>query len=645
MKRRDFLHSGSAALAALGLHQTVSRAEPSRPLNILWLTCEDSSPNLGCYGDPQARTPNLDRLASQGVRFNRAFSVSGVCAPSRSCLITGVHPTTLGTLHMRCKNQPPEHIKCFPEYLRQAGYHCTNNQKQDYNFDAPPGSWDESSNKAHFRNRPNKDQPFFAVFNFTITHESKIGTLPPGLSPGERALLEGLEPHDPARITLPPYYPDTDLIRRHWAHYYDLITAMDRQAGKILAELEEDGLADNTVVFFFSDHGVGAPRGKRWLYDSGIRVPLIIRWPGRIGPGSVSERLVSFVDFAPTLLSIAGVPIPPHMQGVPFLGASEGAPRTTLFAARDRMDERYDIIRAARDERFKYIRNYEPQIPYDLPLSYPESFPIMQELRRVKAEIGLVGPQTLPFLERKPIEELYDTDKDPYELTNLAEDSAHAEVLAKLRGELDSWMIETRDLGLVPEFDLAGWLATGGKGKEVTLATPYTPLESSAGNEQVFGGTANHWIGDLNHSAPLIRYRALKSLAVLGSPAMGILKAALADPDPNVAFWAGRAFGEIKEVDAESFDALEANLNRPEPGARLGAAYALVRHGKQEPALEVSLSLMKDRNPFVRLAAIEMLDLVGPSDPKVAATLQVALGDKNDYVVRRAKRVLGIPVR
>jgi uncharacterized sulfatase len=645
MKRRQFVQTTTTALAALTTPRIAfGEAGRKRP-NILWLTCEDMSPFLGCYGDPQARTPNLDKLAAAGIRYENAFSVCPVCAPSRSSIITGVYPSSLGTLHHRSQIQLPDHVRCFPEYLRNAGYYCTNNQKEDYNFKTPPTAWDESSGKAHFRNRPDKSQPFFAVFNFTITHESKIGTLPKDFGKQDQELLEGLEPHDPSRMSVPPYYPDTEVIRRHWAHTYDLITAMDRQAGKVLQELAEDGLAEETVVFFFSDHGIGAPRGKRWLYDPGTHVPMIVRWPGHIQPGSTTDRLMSFIDLAPTVLSIAGARIPDHMQGTPFLGEAEGPPRNFLFCTRDRMDERYDTIRAVRNKRFKYIRNFEPKTPYDQPLTYPESFPIMQELRRVKAESGLVGPQNLLFLQEKPSEELYDTAQDPFELNNLAKDPGSKEILDALRAELERWMMETRDLGLLPEFELADWLARGGKGSGADRTPSYPPLTPSDENSELFGRSANAWMGDLNSPDQLVRCRGAKALAILEEQAAVVLLKALEDPDPVVAYWAGRGLGDGDSLSDEALLSLQRALARKEAGPRLGSAYALVRHGKQDLAFSAALDLVGDLNPFVRLGATEILELIGIQNAKAAEAFERCLADKNDYVVRRAKRILGIPGR
>jgi len=469
----------ASCVAAVSSRPARTPATPvARQPNILWISCEDTSPDLGCYGDAYARTPNLDRLAAQGCRFTRAFAVAGVCAPSRSAIITGMYPTSIGTHHMRCKGVPPPYVKCFPEHLRAAGYFCTNNSKTDYNFDAPLTAWDENGPRAHWRNRP-PGQPFFAVFNITVTHESQIRA-PDDQFCRVTAALSARQRHDPAQAVLPSYYPDTPVVRRDWARYYDLVTAMDHRAGELLRELEEAGLTDETVVLFWSDHGRGLPRAKRWLYDSGIHVPLIVRWPGRIEPGSVDGRLVSLIDLAPTVLSIAGVPIPEHMQGVPFLGPA-ARQREYVFAARDRMDETYDIIRAVRDTRYKYLRNFRPGRPYAQYIDYMEKMPTMQEMRRLNKEGRLVGPQRLFFLPEKPPEELYDTDDDPHEVRNLAGIPEHQQALERMRAALDRWMKETGDLGLIPEDELNERARPGGR-----WATTADPVIEPAGG--VFEG-------------------------------------------------------------------------------------------------------------------------------------------------------------
>ncbi|WP_254508854.1 sulfatase-like hydrolase/transferase [Anatilimnocola floriformis] len=447
-------------LIVFGVFSTALAAE-SRP-NILWISLEDISPDLGCYGDEQALTPNIDGLAKQGARFTRAFTHAGVCAPSRSGLITGMHPTTIGTHYMRCKGVPPAHVKCFTEYLRGAGYYCTNDNKTDYNFDAPLTAWDDNRAGAHWRNRPDKDQPFFSVINLVSTHESQI-RLGEKQQAARREKLAESERHDPAKMVLPPYYPDTPIVRRDLANYYDNLTFTDKRVGEILKQLDEDGLADKTVVFFWGDHGRGLPRGKRWVYDSGIRVPLVIRWPGKIEPASVREDLVCFLDFAPTLLALAGIERPQHLQGQVFLGPEKAKEREYVFAARDRMDETLDIIRSVRDKRFKYIRNYRPDLPYAQDIAYMNEMPTMQEWRRLAAADKLVFPQTIFFQPTKPIEELYDTDKDPHEVNNLADKPEFAAELIRLRAAHEKWRKETGDLGLIPEAVLNEERRPGGK--------------------------------------------------------------------------------------------------------------------------------------------------------------------------------------
>jgi len=447
-----------AALQPLVTFAAAPAPASERP-NILWISCEDMSPYLGCYGDKNAITPNLDRLASQGARYNHVFPSAPVCAPSRSGLITGMYATSIGSQHMRSKVAPPPYVKCFPEYLRAAGYYCTNNVKTDYNFVPPLTAWDENSKKAHWKNRP-AGAPFFAVFNITTTHESKFHQGNPETEAALRTLTPE-ERHDPARMSVPPYLPDTDVVRKDIAKHYDMITAMDKEAGALLKELEDDGLSSNTIVFFFSDHGSALPRGKRWVYDSGLHVPLIIRYPGKLEAGSIREEMVSFIDFAPTMLRLAGVEVPSHLQGHAFLPTQE-KPRQYVFAARDRVDEVYDIIRCVRDKQYKYIRNFEPEKPYAQLIGYGEKTPTLQEWRRLHSAGKLNPVQELFFRPQKPKEELYDCVADPHEVKDLASDPAHRETLERLRAELDKWQKETGDLGLVPETEMQERMYPGG---------------------------------------------------------------------------------------------------------------------------------------------------------------------------------------
>lgn len=431
----------------------------ARP-NILWISAEDLSPDLGCYGDSYAATPVLDRFATESQRYDRAFTVYGVCAPSRSSIITGQYPTAIGTGHMRSKGVPPPETRCFTEYLREAGYYCTNNVKTDYNFDPPATAWDESSNRAHWRNRP-AGMPFFSVMNFTICHESQARPTPEQ-HVKNTARLTPAQRHDPARAVLPPYYPDTPVVRDNWAKYHDTVSAMDHLVGDVLKQLEEDGLAKNTIVFFWGDHGRGLTRAKRWIYDSGIHVPLLVRWPGQLKPGSATKRLVSLMDLGPTVLSVAGIPTPKQMHGRAFLGAHDGGARKYIHAARDRKDETPDTIRAVRDLRWKYIRNYRPELPYSQNIKYMDEMPMLKEMRRLHAEGKLTGAPALWFAPTKPTEELYDCDADPHEIRNLASDPAHKTKLDELRAEHERWRREHPDLTALPETELMERMRPGG---------------------------------------------------------------------------------------------------------------------------------------------------------------------------------------
>jgi N-sulfoglucosamine sulfohydrolase len=460
--------------------------------NILWVSFEDTNPFYGCYGDRVARTPNVDRLAGGGCRWTNAYSTAGVCAPARSAVITGMHPISIGTHHMRTAHTNrfapelptpysavvPHYVKCFTEYLRAAGYYCTNNVKTDYQFDPPLTAWDELSTSAHWRNRPDPEQPFFAVFNPTRTHES-------GMWPENCPEIA----FDPGAIELPPYFPDTPKVREAMARMYTNIEYCDGILGELLQQLEEDGLAENTVVFHWSDHGP-LPRGKRWPYDSGIHVPLVVRWPGHLDPGGVSEQLVSTIDLGPTVLSIAGVDIPQHMQGQAFLGPQAGAPREYVYASRDRYDESYDMVRAARDRRFKYIRNYRPELPYLLWIPYRNRHPIVQEMWRLYLAGKLEGPQLLMFQPRRPVEELYDTQADPHEIHNLVGDPAYQPQLERLRRALDAWIGQVGDMGEVPEAEMVRQWYPGGEQPQ-TAPPLFIPIgEQSPGVEPAPEGGA-----------------------------------------------------------------------------------------------------------------------------------------------------------
>jgi len=433
--------------------------------NILWITCEDISPHLGCYGDPYAYTPNLDNLAAAGVRYENAFAPAPLCTPARSSLIAGVYASSMGTQHLRGPAPLSGSIRCFTEYLREAGYYCTNNSKEDYNFTTPETAWDESSETAHWRGNEN-DQPFFSVFNYTLTHQSQTRYLQDNLDIINDTLPPD-EQHHPDKAPLPPYYPDTEIVRQNMAALHTQITLMDKKAKELLDQLEEDGLSENTIVFFYSDHGDGLPRGKRWIHVTGTRVPMIVYFPEKYQhlapgePGSVNHDLVNFVDLAPTVLSLTGLEIPEYMQGKAFLGEKAGPEHKYLFTIRDRVDEVLEFTRSVRDERYHYIRNFYPHRPRMQRSFFSEMTPLRQEIRRLHAEGQLSGAEQWLMMPSKPVDELYDRQEDPLEMNNLAADPEYQELLAEMKNELFRWMIKTKDLSLMPEAEMhrrsPGW--------------------------------------------------------------------------------------------------------------------------------------------------------------------------------------------
>jgi arylsulfatase A-like enzyme len=474
------LASGSVRVAPLGATPAPQSVPPASRPNIVWISNEDMSPRLGVYGDRLARTPVLDRFAKEAVRYTRAFTTAPVCAPSRAAIITGMYQTTLGAQHMRTTEDrvpelpgpylavPPFYVKAFPEYLRAAGYFTSNRAKTDYQFGVPFTIWDDLGNQAHWRNRRDKNQPFFSVFNLTVTHESQI--FPSSPARKGKPLVT-----NPASIQVPPYYPDTPLVREELARVYDNIADMDTQVGAILKQLDEDGLSANTIVFYWSDHGDGVPRAKRSLYDSGLHVPLMIRWPASLGgpgkPGTVVDDLVSFIDLAPTVLAAAGVEIPAHLQGRALLGPKAGPAPPFVFAARDRMDAEYDMMRSARDGRYLYIRNVEPELPYAGHIIYRNQSAIMQEWFRLQAAGQLTGSAALWMRTSRPAEELYDTQADPHQINNLAGEAAQKPILERMRAAVADWQVRTMDQGLVNEPEMIQRMWPGGVQPET--AAPY----------------------------------------------------------------------------------------------------------------------------------------------------------------------------
>lgn len=414
--------------------------------NILWLSTEDIGPHLGCYGDPDAVTPNLDAFAKKSLLFKYAWSNYPVCAPARTTIIGGMYAAANAAGNMRSETHMPDGIEMFPHYMRDAGYYCVNKTKEDYNyFKRAPKPWDDSSKKAHYKNRK-EGQPFFAVFNYTGTHESKIRKRP------HKQII------DPSTVHLAKYWPDTPEVRQDWAQYHDNITVMDQWVKKELSALEKAGLSDNTIVVFFGDHGSGMPRHKRFAGDSGMRVPFMVHVPEKLKKlagkeylaGGTSERPVGFIDLAPTMLSIAGIEPPEYMQGHAFMGKYEAEAPQYLYGFRDRMDERPDVSRAIRDKRFIYVRNYMPHVPAGQYIGYQHATPTTAVWKKMYLE-GKLNEVQQDFWKPHPAEELYDLESDPEETVNLVGNSEYAETLDRFREEHRKSHFRFGDLGLVPE--------------------------------------------------------------------------------------------------------------------------------------------------------------------------------------------------
>jgi len=459
--------------------------------NILWLTCEDISPTLSMYGDSTAKTPNLDKLAGEGIVFDNVYTVVGVCAPSRSAIITGMYPTSIGTMHMRTgkdiiswgkreysgksnavdiNGSPvplystviPENIKCFTEYMRISGYYCTNNEKTDYQFAAPVTAWDENNTKATWKHTPEK-QPFFAVFNHGVTHESQIWK--------RKNKPMTVSPQD---VPLPSYYPNDSIVRQDVARNYSNIEALDKQIGEKIQALKDAGLYENTIIFFFSDHGGPLPRGKRLHYDSGLKVPFIVRIPEKykkkygINPEWVKngrvDKLISFVDLAPTMLSIAGYEIPEYMQGQAFMGKQKANEvRKYIFGSGDRFDEHTDRIRIARNGRYLYVRNYYPDLPAYKDIAYRKNIDMMNRLLYLHKTGKLNAAQNYWFRLFKTKEEFYDCQTDPENLNNLIDNPAYQEKIIEMRKAMNEWLTQTGDMAEIPEKEMLEKMWPGGK--------------------------------------------------------------------------------------------------------------------------------------------------------------------------------------
>ncbi len=583
-------------------------AQQDKP-NILWIVSEDNSPFLGCYGDTFATTPNLDNFAKQGILYKNAFATAPVCAPSRSTLITGMYPPSIGTEHMRSSYPVPDFVKFFPRYFREAGYYTTNNNKKDYNTVDQLEAWDESSLKATYKNRK-PGQPFFAVFNLNVSHESSIHS----------SVSNDKLKHDPEKVPLPPYHPRTPEMKHDWAQYYDKVEEMDRQAGELLKELEKEGLAENTFVFYYADNGGILGRSKRFVYESGLKVPLIIRFPAKYAalapakPGSVTDRIVTFNDFAPSVLSLADIKIPAHMQGKSFLGKQQVKERDYAYGFRGRMDERTDLSRTVRDKKFRYIRNYLPHKIYAQYLEYLWKAPSMPSWE-AEFKAGRLNEIQKKFWQEKPAEELFDIEKDPHNVNNLAGDPRYKDILLKLRVANHNWLIESKDVGFIPEALLS----------KISETTPLLDYAASG----------KYGLKRVIETAEIASSRDKSKLPE-------IIKR-LNDPDPVVRYWAviGTIIFKKEAVSAKA--KLAGLLNDPEISVRIAAAEALLDLGETEKPVQTLSEALKSDNQMARVQALNVLETIGdkatPSYDNVRALLKGNPKD-GDYDVRAAKKIL-----
>ncbi len=547
--------------------------------NILWLVSEDNSPMLGCYGDEFATTPNLDAMASDGFLYTHAYANAPVSAPTRNTIITGVYANSAGNQHMRSSYAKSEEIKTYAELLRQAGYYCTNNAKTDYNTSSidPDKVWAESSNKAHYKNRAS-DQPFFAVFNTSITHESSI----------HKSIPNDELRHNPEEVSLPPYHPATPEMKHDWAQYYDKIEDMDTWVGKKLQELEDAGLADNTIVFYYGDHGGVLARSKRYVYETGTRVPFIVRIPKKYKHffpakkvGSKVDRIISFVDLAPTLLSITGLPIPSYMQGDAFLGKQKTEDPQYAYMFRGRMDERYDMSRAVRDARYRYIRNYMPYRVYGQHLEFLWRAPSIRSWEEAYLN-GDCNEVQSAFWETKPVEELYDTENDPWEINNLAENPEYNEVLQRMRGANRSWVERIKDTGFIPEAD---W-------QERTNGMPmYDYMRSGAVDlEPIIDAAETATLGKVENLERLQSY--------------------LTNEESAIRFWGATGLLILGEKAAPLTDDILNALTDNSVSVVTVAAEAAYNLGKKDEARKALFSVLENENEFARTRAMNVIDCI-----------------------------------
>ena len=621
------------------------------PPNIIWLISEDNSPFLGCYGDTTATTPNLDKFAENSLKFLNSFSNAPVCAPSRSTLITGMYATSLGTQHMRSENPTPNFVRFFPYYLRQAGYFTSNRVKKDYNTIDQDSVWDVTDwwdwDDALIGKK--NDQPFFLMFNTWMSHEGKIhpnsdnwnyfkGTMSEnGVdSSVYKKWWEDAE-HDPSKMKIPPYHPETDEMRKDWVKYYDCVELMDREIGVMLSKIEKDSLFENTIIFYFSDHGGVLGRSKRFVFESGLRVPMLLHIPEKYKDlidyemGSETDQIVSFVDLAPTVLSLANIEIPPNYEGKAFAGYFREDESEYAFGFRGRMDERYDMARTVRNKRFRYIRNYMPHRIYGGKINYLWKAESMQSWEEEFKRENLDENQSA-FWRTKEVEELYDIVNDPHNINNLANDPDFQEELSALRKILQNHLISSKDLGVFPEAEMV---------KRYNGKSPYEIVREQNFPYSLCLETAN--------------------IATEGKAEyFDTLVKRLGDNEPVVRYWSAIGLAILKIKSDEAKDKLLKLTSDTSNSVRIAAAEALYHYGEIEMAVNTLTGIIQlpkfgkceslkntelYANQFAIANALNVIDALNIDTPKIreiiSAIAESERASKRDYDKRIAQNILG----
>lgn len=608
---------------------TDANTEQTRP-NIVHIALEDITPLMGCYGDKYAKTPTFDQLASEGIRYTHAYSVGPVCSVSRVSIVTGMYPSTIGAHHHRSNvGRPPAFLKMVPNLLAEAGY-FTANAKADYNIGG--AKWHAKIKGANpiWRKRKDSNQPFYAKFDFGECHSS-ITKIPEGAIVRQR--LNRLKPddfHDPAKVVIPPYHPDTPIFRKAWSRYYDSVTQVDYRAAEVIALLKEDGLWEDTIVIVWADHGVGMPRGKHTVWEQGTHVPLIVRYPkkfqhlapfdkaqgGPAKPGSVLDDMVCLMDLAASDLKLAGVETPDYMRGRALLCKSDAKKRDFVVSGRDRLDSRFEMVRSVRDKRYRYQRNFYPNLPFAPYEDFQFQASVYAAWMKLARAGKLEGAQVEYALRFKPVEQLFDSENDPHMVKDVAGDPAYAEVLESMRSRLKNWMIETRDLGVLEE----------------------TLLHQRA------KGKSAHWeVGNELDDTTYTRILETANLQIQGEKAVGELAERCEDPEPAVRFWAVLGLAVATQTaDAETVEGIVPTLTKmladDSVSVRLSAADGLCNLGHWSDAAPALSKALADPMISARIRAACILDT---QPPQAYAELQEVL--ENLHAAKAKTNVRGMP--